>query len=121
MGLYSGNWHGKCNPFATSRENNQHNLLQVQGFAAGYFLWDLQISLQYMSIAGVSSLVHAIGALAVTCIGFVSLQNPCSEEQTNGDPETFRQLLWSLFRTLRALNALPQHTLVLRQTKHDWL
>jgi hypothetical protein len=44
----------------------------VQGFAAGYFLWDLQISAQYIHIAGVSSLIHAIGALAVTCIGFVS-------------------------------------------------
>ncbi|KAL1599774.1 hypothetical protein SLS60_007578 [Paraconiothyrium brasiliense] len=42
----------------------------VQGFAAGYFLWDLQISSQYISISGVSALVHAIGALAVTCIGF---------------------------------------------------
>jgi hypothetical protein len=44
----------------------------VQGFAAGYFLWDLQISAQYMSLAGPSALLHAIGALAVTCIGFVS-------------------------------------------------
>ncbi|KAF1994613.1 DUF887-domain-containing protein [Amniculicola lignicola CBS 123094] len=42
----------------------------VQGFAAGYFLWDLQISSQYISIAGASALLHAIGALAVTCIGF---------------------------------------------------
>lgn len=48
----------------------------VQGFAAGYFLWDLQISTQYISIAGVSALIHAIGALAVTCIGFVSRGNP---------------------------------------------
>ena len=47
----------------------------VQGFAAGYFLWDLQISTQYISIAGVSSLIHAIGALAVTCIGFVCFQD----------------------------------------------
>ncbi|KAJ4296515.1 hypothetical protein N0V90_006560 [Kalmusia sp. IMI 367209] len=42
----------------------------VQGFAAGYFLWDLQISSQYISISGASALLHAIGALAVTCIGF---------------------------------------------------
>jgi hypothetical protein len=45
----------------------------VQGFAAGYFLWDLQISTQYLSISGMSALLHAIGALAVTCIGFVRL------------------------------------------------
>ncbi|KAF1951445.1 DUF887-domain-containing protein [Byssothecium circinans] len=42
----------------------------VQGFAAGYFLWDLQVSAQYISISGISALLHAIGALAVTCIGF---------------------------------------------------
>ena len=43
----------------------------VQGFAAGYFLWDLQISSQYISLSGPSALLHAIGALAVTCLGFV--------------------------------------------------
>ncbi|KAH7130653.1 TLC domain-containing protein [Dendryphion nanum] len=42
----------------------------VQGFAAGYFLWDLQISIQYIALSGPSALLHAIGALAVTCIGF---------------------------------------------------
>ncbi|KAF1968655.1 DUF887-domain-containing protein [Bimuria novae-zelandiae CBS 107.79] len=42
----------------------------VQGFAAGYFLWDLQISVQYISVLGIGSLIHAICALAVTCIGF---------------------------------------------------
>ncbi|KAF2019009.1 DUF887-domain-containing protein [Aaosphaeria arxii CBS 175.79] len=42
----------------------------VQGFAAGYFVWDLQISAQYIAISGPSALIHAIGALAVTCIGF---------------------------------------------------
>ena len=47
----------------------------VQGFAAGYFLWDLQISAQYMNLAGPSALMHAIGALAVTCIGFVRFDN----------------------------------------------
>lgn len=43
----------------------------VQGFAAGYFLWDLQISSRYIAITGPSALLHAIGALAVTCLGFV--------------------------------------------------
>lgn len=44
----------------------------VQGLAAGYFLWDLQVSIQYFAICGPGSLLHAIGALAITCIGFVS-------------------------------------------------
>ncbi|KAF1840854.1 DUF887-domain-containing protein [Cucurbitaria berberidis CBS 394.84] len=47
----------------------------VQGFAAGYFLWDLQVSAQYISISGLSALLHAIGALAVTCIGFKPFGN----------------------------------------------
>lgn len=49
----------------------------VQGFAAGYFLWDLQISSQYIALSGVSALLHAVGALAVTCIGFVRNRADC--------------------------------------------
>lgn len=45
----------------------------VQGFAAGYFLWDLQICLTHFDICGLGALVHAIGALAITCIGFVRM------------------------------------------------
>lgn len=47
----------------------------VQGFAAGYFLWDLQVSSQYINISGPSALLHAIGALAITCIGFKPFGN----------------------------------------------
>ncbi|ORX94268.1 TLC domain-domain-containing protein [Clohesyomyces aquaticus] len=36
----------------------------------GYFLWDLMISGMYLDVAGISALLHAIGALAVTMIGF---------------------------------------------------
>jgi hypothetical protein len=45
----------------------------VQGFAAGYFLWDLTVSLRYLKILGPGSLAHAFSALLVTCLGFVSL------------------------------------------------
>lgn len=44
----------------------------VQGFAAGYFLWDLTVSLQHLRILGPGSLAHAVSALLVTCLGFVS-------------------------------------------------
>ncbi|KAL6706489.1 hypothetical protein ACN47E_005428 [Coniothyrium glycines] len=47
----------------------------VQGFAAGYFLWDLQVCLQYFSVCGPGALLHAIGALAITCIGFKPFGN----------------------------------------------
>jgi TLC domain len=45
---------------------------RVQAFAAGYFLWDLLISLRYLRVLGLGSLVHAISALLVTATGFVS-------------------------------------------------
>jgi hypothetical protein len=45
----------------------------VQGFAAGYFLWDVLVSAMHVDVMGVSSLVHAVSALAVTCFGFVSV------------------------------------------------
>jgi len=44
-----------------------------QAFAAGYFLWDCIVSTVHMDVMGPSSLVHAVAALAVTSIGFVSL------------------------------------------------
>lgn len=45
----------------------------VQGFAAGYFLWDVIVSAIHLDVMGASSLVHAVCALGVTCIGFVSV------------------------------------------------
>jgi hypothetical protein len=44
-----------------------------QAFATGYFLWDVVVSSVHLDVMGASSLVHAIAALAVTCIGFVSV------------------------------------------------
>lgn len=87
----------------------------VQGFAAGYFLWDLQISAQYISISGLSALLHAIGALAVTCIGFVRCPPIHLRKSANSDIATICKLLWPILRALRALNAFPEHPLVLRQ------
>jgi hypothetical protein len=44
----------------------------VQGFAAGYFLWDLVVSVEHFDILGASSLLHAVAALGITLLGFVS-------------------------------------------------
>ena len=44
----------------------------VQGFAAGYFLWDLVISAENMDVHGPGALMHAVSALAVSLLGFVS-------------------------------------------------
>jgi hypothetical protein len=86
----------------------------VQGFAAGYFLWDLQVSAQYIHLSGPSALIHAIGALAVTCIGFVRSQTEHPLTFTNGFSETLRKLLRPLLRPLRTLHSVSQHPLVLR-------
>ena len=44
----------------------------VQGLSAGYFLWDLIVSAKDLDIHGPGALVHAIGSLAVSMLGFVS-------------------------------------------------
>jgi hypothetical protein len=43
----------------------------VQGFAAGYFLWDLMVSTANVPIFGWGLLAHAICALVVFSLGFV--------------------------------------------------
>jgi hypothetical protein len=93
----------------------------VQGFAAGYFLWDLQISAQYINVAGVSSLIHAIGALAVTCIGFVRSLLPLGVAHTDYLLETLWKLLRPVLCPLRTLHPVPQYPLVLRQARNDRL
>ena len=43
----------------------------VQGFSAGYFLWDLAMSAKNMDVLGPGSFMHAASALAVSMLGFV--------------------------------------------------
>lgn len=50
----------------------------VQGFAAGYFFWDMIISATNLSVLGWGSLAHAVSALLVTSIGFVCDHPPHS-------------------------------------------
>jgi len=45
----------------------------VQAFAAGYFLWDLVVSVRHLKILGPESLAHAVSALVVIVLGFVSV------------------------------------------------
>ena len=47
----------------------------IQGFAAGYFLWDLVVSWKYLDLFGWGLLAHAISALVVFSLGFVSLKS----------------------------------------------
>jgi hypothetical protein len=50
----------------------------VQGFAAGYFLWDVVVSVVHFDIMGSGSLLHAVSALGVTSIGFVGILLSCA-------------------------------------------
>ena len=44
----------------------------IQGFAAGYFVWDLGICFRNRSTFGLGLLAHAVAALIVFSFGFVS-------------------------------------------------
>lgn len=47
----------------------------VQAYAAGYFLWDIYLSLKYLSVFGPSPAVHAVAAFVVTMLGFKPFAN----------------------------------------------
>lgn len=42
----------------------------IQAYAAGYFFWDLVISVYHIQIMGFGFVAHAISALVVFCLGF---------------------------------------------------
>jgi len=42
----------------------------IQGFATGYFIWDLVVTLQNLSLFGPGMLAHALSALVVFSFGF---------------------------------------------------
>ena len=44
----------------------------TQALAAGYFAWDTVVSAVHLDVLGPGSLAHAISALIVTSLGFVS-------------------------------------------------
>jgi hypothetical protein len=48
----------------------------IQGFAAGYFLWDLMVTLMNVHAFGWGMLAHAISALIVFSLGFVRSSLP---------------------------------------------
>jgi hypothetical protein len=52
----------------------------IQGLAAGYFLWDLCVSTLHVGIFGWGLLAHAVAALLVFSLGFVSCVEPITWE-----------------------------------------
>lgn len=66
--------------YADKERQEQHRVFgytgfggTVQAFGAGYFLWDLMVSVQYLHIFGPGMLAHSISALIVYSLGFVSI------------------------------------------------
>lgn len=45
----------------------------IQALATGYFLWDFVVSARYLKIFGPGILAHAVTALCVFSLGFVSI------------------------------------------------
>lgn len=45
----------------------------VQSLAAGYFVWDFAITITHLDVFGVGLLAHAVSALSVYSLGYVSL------------------------------------------------
>lgn len=86
----------------------------IQGFSAGYFLWDLMTGVLDRDVHGWGVVAHAASALAVSSLGFVGFL--CSSSMldtarmlncTNTTVATFRELLWLEFHTLRAVHTFP--------------
>ena len=44
----------------------------TQAFAAGYFVWDSAVSMVHVDVSGWGALIHAISALFIVILGFVS-------------------------------------------------
>ena len=95
----------------------------IQGFAAGYFLWDLITCAGNVAVFGWGLLAHAVAALVVFSLGFVSrtlirveyllgLQGVSMTDTST--TETVCQLLRPHIHPLRALLPVPQFPLVLR-------
>jgi hypothetical protein len=84
----------------------------IQAFAGGYFLWDLVITVQNVKVFGIGMLFHAISALCVFSLGFVSARR-CSLEHMGAVWSTDRvtaplcELLRVHLYPLRTLLALP--------------
>jgi len=84
----------------------------IQALGCGYFLWDLWVSLVYVDMFGWGMLAHAVSALAVFVLGFVScwmlsLAVPCVEEHIRANHCSHRRdhLLTSTRRPSSSTNS----------------
>jgi hypothetical protein len=64
----------------------------IQAFAGGYFLWDLVVTAQNVKIFGIGMLFHAISALCVFSLGFVSARH---HSMSGGRPTNYNSSVHS--------------------------
>ena len=94
----------------------------IQAFAAGYFAWDIMVSSMHLDVLGPGSLAHAISALIVTCLGFVSLVFVLrANMRLIAILASICELLRHSVCSLRTVYSISQLPLVPRQMQHDWL
>jgi hypothetical protein len=86
----------------------------VEAMGLGYFVYDLWITVQNLSMFGIGMLFHALSALTVFSFGFVCPPLLICVLCINWLTETIRELLRARLHPLRALVTFPQHSLVLR-------
>jgi len=90
----------------------------IQGFATGYFMWDLMITLQNMRLFGLGMLAHALSALIVFSFGFVSALRINVRYLLHNSHVTHTETLCQLLRlhvhSLRTLLPVPELPLVFR-------
>ncbi len=58
----------------------------IQALATGYFAWDLVVSARYLNVFGPGILAHAVTALCVFALGFVSIPGTSAILNTETNP-----------------------------------
>lgn len=95
----------------------------IQAFATGYFVWDIVVSTRYLKIFGIGIWMHAVTALAVFSLGFVSIPRYVVSRSIYFvhlliwwiPIATILQLLRPGIHSLRIVVSILEHPLVLRQ------
>lgn len=59
----------------------------VQSLAAGYFLWDLCITLCFLDVFGLGLLAHAVSALSVYSFGYVRSELVSTRKRLGNPPQ----------------------------------
>jgi hypothetical protein len=96
----------------------------IQALAAGYFLWDLIVTSRNLDVFGIGTLAHAISALLVYALGFVStklrvLASGIHFADICSHKAAFRKLLCLHIYSLGALYSFLKYPLVSGQIGND--